>query len=142
MSDRDRFEGLKREAIRQNEERYGKEARERFGDEAVDAANDALLAMDEEDWSDMNGLETAIIEQLKKALATGDPAGAEAVELAAMHARWIRMHWGEAAFNMEAYLAMVRAYLADKRFQTYYDERAGNGACEFLVRAVEAANRG
>lgn len=142
MTDKERFEGLKRETIRENEERFGAEARDRHGDAAVDAANAALLAMDEDGWNDMNGLESAIIEQLGIALASGDPAGPEAAELAAMHARWIRMHWGEAAFNTEAYLAMVRAYLADKRFQAYYDERAGQGACAFLVEAVEAANRG
>ena len=139
MTDMERFEGLKRETIKNNEETFGAAARERYGDEAVDAANEALLAMDESEWNDMNELEAAIIEQLKAAMATGDAAGEEARKLAQMHARWIGMHWGANAYNARAHLQLARGYLADERFRSYYDERAGQGACEFLVCALENA---
>lgn len=39
--------------VQENEERYGAEARARYGDEAIDAANEALLDMDPQTWNDM-----------------------------------------------------------------------------------------
>lgn len=137
MDDRERFEGLKREAVDANEERFGAEARALHGDAAVDAANERLLTMDAREWSDMETLEAAIFDQLKAAMAQGDPAGPAARELAAMHARWIEMHWAKGAYSAEAHLALGRAYLADARFTEYYDSRAGAGATEFLVSALE-----
>lgn len=46
--------------VQENEERYGAEARARYGDEAIDAANEALLDMDPETWNDMKELERAV----------------------------------------------------------------------------------
>ena len=138
MTDEERFEGLKREAVESNERTYGAEARAKYGDEADDAANERLLAMDEATWNDMQALEGAIVEQLKAAMATGDAAGTAARDLARMHARWIGLHWGEGAYSREAHLGLAHGYLADPRFTAYYDERAGEGATQFLVDAIEA----
>ena len=138
MSDKERFEGLKRAAVDANEKMYGAEARERYGDAAVDAANDRLLAMDEDEWNDKEQLESAIIEQLEEVMRVGDAAGAEAQKLAQMHARWIAMQWGEGAYSREAHLQLAQAYLTDQRFKAYYDQRAGEGATETLVAALEA----
>ena len=43
---------------------YGAEARARYGDEAIDAANETLLDMDPQTWNDMKELERAILGQL------------------------------------------------------------------------------
>ena len=137
MSDKERFEGLKRAAIDANEKTYGAEARERYGDAAVDAANERLLAMDEAEWNDKEQLEAAIIEQLVEVMRAGGTTGVEAQKLAQMHARWIAMQWGEGAYSREAHLQLAQAYLADERFKAYYDERAGEGATETLVAALE-----
>ena len=138
MTDEERFEGLKQAAVEANEAAYGAEARERFGDAAVDAANEKLLGMNQREWSDMNGLEQAIIEKLREAMATGDACGEAARELAGMHARWIEMHWGAGAYSPESHRMLAQGYLADDRFRSYYDSRAGEGATEFLVSALEA----
>lgn len=137
MTDEERFEGIKATAVEQNEKAYGEEARGRFGNDAVDAANERLLSMDEETWNSMDRLETAIIEQLVRAQKTGNARGPEARELAAMHARWIELHWGEGAYSAEAHRQLAHGYLADDRFRAYYDSRAGKGATEFLVAALD-----
>lgn len=54
-----------------------------------------------------------------------------------MHERWIAIHWGT-GYGKDAYLGLVRGYLADPRFVEYYDSAAGEGATDFLVSAVEA----
>jgi DNA-binding transcriptional MerR regulator len=137
MADAERFEGLKQAAISDNEAHYGAEARKRWGDEAVDAANDRLLAMDEQTWNDKETLESRIIEALQAALATGDVQSPDAKQLAEMHAQWIRLHWGDAAYSREAHLGLAQGYLCDERFRAYYDERAGEGATDFLVKALQ-----
>lgn len=71
-----------------------------------------------------------------RARVTGDARGGEARELAAMHARWIKLHWGEGAYSPEAHRRLAHGYLADDRFRSYYDSRAGEGATEFLVAAL------
>ena len=126
-------------AVRANEMSYGKEARERYGDAAVDAANERLLGMSEAEWSAKETLEQAIIEQLKAAVAAGNAMGPEAAKLAQMHARWIRAQWDEGAYSPDAHVALAQSYLEDERFVNYYDSRAGEGATAFLVAAIEAA---
>jgi DNA-binding transcriptional MerR regulator len=136
MSDKDRFEGLKAKAVAENEKRYGAEARRRFGDEAVDAANDALLAMDEKTWNDMDALEERIKELLRQAMAAGDTTGAAARELVSAHARWLQLHWGAGAYTPEAHRGLADGYLADERFVAYYDGACGKGATQFLRDAI------
>ena len=125
--------------VHANEMIHGKEARERYGDAAVDAANERQLGMSEAEWVEKETLERAIIEQLKAAMATRDAMGPEATKLAQMHAQWIRAQWGEGAYSPNAYVALAQSYLADERFVNYYDSRAGKGATAFLVAAIEAA---
>ena len=55
-----------------------------------------------------------------------------------MHARWIGLHWGDGAYSREAHLGLAQGYLRDERFRAYYDSRAGVGATEFLVQALQA----
>lgn len=93
----------------------------------------------DEEWKTKENLEIAIIEQLKKAMLTGDTSSPEAAKLALMHADWIRMQWAEGAYSPQAHVCLARGYLADNRFIEYYDSRAGKGATEFLVEAIEAA---
>lgn len=67
--------------VQENEERYGAEARARYGDEAIDAANETLLDMDPQTWNDMKELERAILGQLSIAMGIGDPESNEARKL-------------------------------------------------------------
>lgn len=136
MTDAQRFEALKRTAIEENERAYGAEVRARYGDEAMDASNATLEAMDQNQWKDLEELGQAILEQLERALRTGDPEGPEAAKLAHMHAAWIRGYWGAGANTPEAHRALVRSHVTDDRFRAYYDDRLGNGATAFLAEAV------
>lgn len=138
MTDSERFAGLKRETIERNEQLYGTEARTRFGDEVIDAANERLRALDEATWHDLAQLEEGIKEQLQRALTTGDVAGAEAAALVRMHSRWVSAHWPEGSFTPEAYRGLADGYLADQRFVAYYDDACGPGATQFLHDAIHA----
>lgn len=138
MTDKERFEGLKRDTIEHNEQTFGAEARARFGDEVVDAANAKLLRMTQGEWTDIMELEEAIKEQLRTAMATGNASGAEAQELVRLHARWLAAHWPDGAYSPAAHRGMADGYLADQRFVAYYDEACGAGATQFLHDAIHA----
>lgn len=137
MDTQDAFEELKRQGLEDFEQTYGREARERYGNEAIEEANARMMALSKDEWDAKELLEESIKAQLRVALAAGDAAGGEARELARMHERWIAIHWG-GGYGKDAYLGLVRGYLADPRFTAYYDDAAGEGATEFLVRAIEA----
>ena len=138
MNESDAFEALKGEKIEANERTYGKEARARWGDDAVDAANERMRSASRGEWDALGRLGEEINRQLALAMETGDPAGEEAMELARMHARWIQGHWGAGRYTPEAHRGLAQIYLADDRFRAYYDGAVGAGATEFLVKALEA----
>ena len=117
---------------------YEAEARERYGDEAVDASHKKLDGMTPDEWSARNLLEESIKVQLRLAMASGSATSEDSAELARMHARWIRMHWGDGTYSREAHLGLAQGYLADERFVAYYDKACGEGACAFLVEVLKA----
>lgn len=137
MSTTDAFEALKAQGIQQFEETYGQEARERYGDEVIDASNKRMMDLSQDEWDAKELLEEGIKVQLRLALADGNPESEDARELARMHERWIGIHWGSTD-DKAAYMGLVQGYLADPRFVAYYDNAAGEGATEFLVQAVMA----
>ena len=137
MSTEDAFEKLKQQGLESFEETYGREARERYGSAVIDATNERMMALSRDEWDAKELLEESIKVQLRLALTGNDPASEEAAELARMHERWIAIHWGP-GYGKDEYLGLVRGYLADPRFAAYYDDAAGPGATDFLVKAVEA----
>lgn len=138
MTDKEKFEGLKRKTVEKNEQAFGQEARKRWGDDMINKANEKLLSMDEASWNSLQELEESIIQQLQLAMQSGEITGPEAQELVSLHTTWIRTHWPEGAYSREAHLGLAQGYLADERFCTYYDSRAGEGATNFLVEVLEA----
>ncbi len=137
MEARDAFEELKAQGLREFEATYGAEARERYGDDAIDASNARMMALSQDEWDAKELLEESIKVQLRLAMATGDASSAKARELARMHERWVSIHWGGIS-DREAYLGLVQGYGADPRFVSYYDSAAGAGATAFLADAVRA----
>lgn len=141
MNDEERFEALKQQSIERFEQNYGQEARQRYGDDAIDEANERMLTMSKLAWEMKEELEQRIKEVLVRAMTAGDPTSPEARMLADMHAQWIRVHWGEDAYTPEAHVQLAEGYLHDPRFIAYYDEACGEGATQFL-RDVIVANIG
>ena len=106
MTTEDSFEAMNREGLQQFEETYGTEARERYGNDAIDASNERMMNLTRDEWDAKELLEEAIKVQLRLARATDDPSSPEAAELAAMHRKWITVHWGP-GFDTATYLALA-----------------------------------
>ncbi len=136
MTDKEKFEGFKREQIEKNEQAYGQEVRARYGDAAMDESNARAAGMTQSQWEEAERLRAEIDAALESAMDAGDPCGAEAARLCDLHRQWLTLYWGEKRYSKGAHLAMGQMYAADERFTAYYD-RVRGGATAFLLRALE-----
>lgn len=101
MSDQEKFMGFKRKLVDENEKKYGREARERYGDEAVDRPNKKVLNMTKEQHEELESISRKLTETLRAAFKTGDPAGELAQKAVDLHRRWLCFYWDE--YSREAH---------------------------------------
>jgi len=133
MTDKDKFEGFKQKMIDDNENKYGEEIRAKYGDEQVDMSNKKLKNMTKEQYDELERLGASVIDTLKAAFATGDPAGELAQKTADLHRQWLSYSWG--SYTKEAHAGLAQMYVDDERFTAYYDKEQ-TGAAAFLRDAV------
>ena len=133
MSDKEKFEGFKKQLIDDNEKKFGKEIREKYGEEQVKRSNKQFKNMTEEQYRELEELGNSVIDNLKKAMETKDPAGELAQKTAELHKQWITICWG--SYDKEAHANLAQMYVDDERFKAYY-EKAQPGATEFLRDAI------
>ncbi|OAT82015.1 MerR family transcriptional regulator [Bacillus sp. MKU004] len=133
MSDKEKFEGFKKDMIDENERKYGKEVREKYGDDTVNQSNAKFQNMSQEEYGRANRLAEEIHQTLAEAFKTGDPSGDMAQKAAELHKEWISMYWP--TYSGEAHAGLGDMYLADERFRAYYDKEQ-DGVAEFLRDAI------
>lgn len=92
MSDRERFEAFKENAIRENEVQYGAEIREKYGEASVEASNRKLKGMSEEAWQQFEGLEKEIFRQLEEFTLTKISLNSEKSQKIGAYASTMALH--------------------------------------------------
>ena len=136
MADQEKFMGLKRQIIAENEEKYGDEIRSKYGDTSVDESNKKMLGLTEEAYSDMTDTGERILQILEEAVRNQEkPEGEKGREAAELHKKWLTFTWP--SYTKEAHCGVVQMYVADERFRAYYD-RNMQGCAAFLKASVEA----
>jgi DNA-binding transcriptional MerR regulator len=133
MMDKEKFEGFKQKLVEDNEAKYGKEIRGKYGDETINKSNQRVKGMSQEQYDEVTKLATEVIETLHAAFRTGDPAGELAQKAADLHRQWLCYYWD--GYTKEAHAGLAQMYVDDSRFTAYYDEKQP-GAAEFLRDAV------
>lgn len=133
MKDHEKFEGFKKTLIEENEQQYGKEIREKYGDDTVNKSNAKMMGMSEETYGRFTRLETEVLEALAAAIQTGDPAGPMAQKAAELHKQWLMFTWP--SYSKEAHAGLAQMYTDDPRFSAYYD-KVQPGAARFLRDAI------
>jgi DNA-binding transcriptional MerR regulator len=133
MSNKDKFEGFKKKLVEDNEKKYGKEIREKFGKDTVEASNAKVMNMTEEQYKEVTALGEKLNLTLAEAFKTGDPAGELAQKAAELHKQWLIYYWKE--YSKEAHAGLAQMYVDDERFTAYYDKEQP-GTAEFLRDAV------
>ena len=135
MSDQEKFEGFKKELVEKNEQKYGKEVREKYGDEAVDQSNAKMMGLTEEQYSHMQELGEKINLLLEEAVKNHEYVEDEIGEqVALLHKEWLGYTWP--TYSTQAHRGLVQMYVLDERFKAYYDKNV-EGCAEFLKQAVE-----
>lgn len=134
MSDQDKFIGFKKKLIEENEQKYGKEVREKYGDKAVDKSNAKLMGLSEEDFKNVTNIESEMKELLKVAFQNGEsPSSEKAQKAAQLHREWLCYFWPE--YSKEAHANLAQMYVDDERFAAYYDQ-ISPGITPFLRDAI------
>lgn len=133
MADREKFEGFKQKMIDDNEKKYGKEIREKYGNDTVEKSNKKLKNMTQEQYEVLTNLEKQVKEVLVEAFETGDPASELAQKAADLHKQWLSYSWPQ--YSKEAHAGLAQMYVDDERFKAYYDDKQP-GCAEFLRDAI------
>ncbi|MFY9519839.1 MAG: MerR family transcriptional regulator [Caldicoprobacterales bacterium] len=134
MSNKEKFDGFGQKLVNENERRYGKEIREKYGDEAVERSNAKVSGMTKEQYAEVEKLSKELNDMLRAATELGDPASELAQEVCEKHKQWLCYYWGE--YSKEAHLGLAQMYVDDPRFTEYYDKIA-KGATKFLRDALQ-----
>ena len=135
MSDQEKFEGFKKELVEKNEQKYGKEVREKYGDEVVDQSNANMMGLTEEQYTHMQELGEKINLLLEEAVKNHEYVEDEIGErVALLHKEWLGYTWQ--TYSTQAHRGLVQMYVLDERFKAYYDKNV-EGCAEFLKQAVE-----
>ncbi|MFG6120173.1 MerR family transcriptional regulator [Thalassobacillus sp. B23F22_16] len=113
---------------------YEQEARERWGDKAVDDANKKTKGMSEAKQEEVNDLYRKLATIRHK-----DPASKEAQEAIA---KWYLLLNEIGSYSLEAFKGLGQMYIADERFTKNIDQ-FGDGLAQFMAdaMAVYADNR-
>ena len=133
MSDGEKFEGFKQNLIDENEKKYGKEIRGKYGDDKVNKSNAKIKGMTEAQYKEVEKLSLEVNETLKAAFEIGDPSCETAQMACALHKEWLCCYWD--SYSSEAHIGLAQMYVDDERFTAYYDKIAV-GCAEFLRDAI------
>lgn len=136
MTDKEKFEGFKKELIEKNETQYGDEIREKYGNQAVEESNQKMASMSKEKYEAFEKLGNELLEELEVAMNDQNPQGTAGQRVAALHKEWLSFTWG--SYSKEAHRGLAEMYVSDPRFMAYYDEKAGDGAASYLRDAIVA----
>lgn len=133
MSDKEKFEGFKQKMIDDNEKKYGKEIREKYGNETVAKSNAKVKNMTQEDHDTVTRLSEEVARTLAEAFKTGDATSELAQKAADLHKQWLTFYWNQ--YSKEAHAGLAQMYVDDERFTAYYDKEQP-GTAEFLRDAI------
>ncbi len=133
MSNKEKFECFKEDILKQNEEKYGKEIREKYGDDEVNKSYNIFKNLSKEDFEEAENISKKINETLKEAMKTNNPESDLAIEVVKLHKKWLS-YFGN--YTKEAHVGLGQMYVDDYRFKEYYENNSGEGSAKFLRDAI------
>lgn len=134
MTDSEKFAAFKQQQVTANQQAYGDEARQRYGQAAVTASQRRSTNLSAEAYQDMQATEQALIDQLRQVNQTQDLASPEAHRVYQLHRQWLCFTWNNYAAAQHRGLAEL--YRTDTRFQAYYAQKVGDPAAGRLLAAI------
>ncbi len=117
MNDQEKFEALKQRAVGE-----------------VDAAQDTVRALTQDQYREWTGLGDEILRRLEEAVQRQTPPDSlEGREITQLHRRWLTLTGNTC--DPDKHMGLAQLYIQDERFTAYYD-RTVPGCARFLCEAV------
>lgn len=139
MSDSEKFSSLKAQRLAENESQFGQEIRQKYGEKAVEVANQHYLALSETQLHRADALEKELGALLREALTQDSDATKAAIFTT--HQKWLKIMVGK-RYSPAYHQSLAQMYQADERFQKHYDELADQaGAGQLLSEVILAKLR-
>jgi len=132
MTDSEKFTAFKQQKLTENEQNYGAELAEKYDAETLKKANQRFANLSETDYQAMQATEDQLLADLKTQPAVPGPVAKRIYEA---HKQWLSYNWPKVSATMHRNLAAM--YQADERFQSYYDDRAGQGTTALLCQIID-----
>jgi DNA anti-recombination protein RmuC len=132
MTNNEKFEGLKKDLIKQNSIKYKDEVVSNWGEYKYNASIDSIKSMTVETFQKFQKLESDIIEMLIEIKKNYDETLEKKV--AQTHQDWIKLAWG-VNYTKKLHLEVSDFYIQDERFKHYY-EKHGEGLARILRDAI------
>ncbi len=134
MKSEERFTGFGKKLIAENEARYGKEIREKFGEDAVNESYAKVGKYSKEEWEAIQAEADGIYRSLAGMMHL--PADSREVqELIQKHYDHLNKYF--ATYTREMYAGLGEMYAEDERFRAFYEKYAA-GMAEFMQNAIRA----
>ncbi len=122
MSNKEKFEGFKKEKLSENERSHGGEIREKYGEEIIEASNRKFMNLSEREYNEMQKVEEELFQALKEVVQTHDLESESAKSVFDKHKAWLNFSWP--SYSSDAHKGLAEMYKADERFGEYYNNRA------------------
>ena len=135
MTNQEKFKGLREQQIRENEAKYGKEIREKYGDEQIDQANKKYLNLSEAEIAEMEETERLLLTKLTLMIDSQEVDSDLGKEIFGLHKKWLQFSWPK--YQGEAHKGLGLMYIGDPRFTAYYDEKVGVGGAMLLNDLIQ-----
>lgn len=134
MTNDERFSALKEQSITDNDDKYGDEIRNKYGDAIVEDSYTKMRKMTKYQIKQADDFAEAIKLKLKEIVDVYPVSSIEAMKLCEMHQKWITLYWP--VYQKDAHMQLVEMYLEDERFSAYY-EKIIKGATLYLRDAMK-----
>ncbi|BDR55524.1 MerR family transcriptional regulator [Xylocopilactobacillus apis] len=136
MSDPEKFQTFKDEWLKQNEEKYGDELREKYDEDEIREYNENFSQMSESKFEKLKKAEAQLFEDLNLLLKKEniDLDSSIAKDAFESHQKWLKII--NPSYTKEYHCEMAEVYLADERFAQYYNNRTDKDSVKLLVEII------
>ena len=134
MTDTEKFAAFKQAQLEENETKFGKEIRQKYGSETIEKSNQKYGKLSEKDFAEMTSLEQKLISDLVDLKKNPELDSALAKEVYQTHKDWLSFTWPN--YTKEAHRGLVDMYLVDERFAKYYNDQAKTDVVQLLHDVV------
>lgn len=135
MTNLEKFKVFKNELIMQNEEKYGKEVSEKYGEVKHQQGIEKFKNLTESDYQISKDLEHDLIKNLDQINESNLPINSELGKLIfEQHQQWLKIFNDK--YTKDYHLAMATLYETDKRFAKHYNSQSKTDVTATLTKII------